>query len=56
MFEPFFTTRLGQGNSGLGLHLVYTMVQRLNGSITVDNRSGKGIVFVIILPDVVHQV
>lgn len=56
MFEPFFTTRLGQGNSGLGLHLVYTMVQRLNGSITVDNRSGNGIVFVIILPGVVHPV
>lgn len=56
MLEPFFTTRLGQGSSGLGLHLVYTMVQRLNGSISVDNHSGNGMVFVITLPGVVHRV
>lgn len=33
MFEPFYTTKRGQGGSGLGLYIVQTIVQRLGGSI-----------------------
>jgi PAS domain S-box-containing protein len=51
VFEPFFTTRRGQGGSGLGLHVVYNLVtQLLKGSIRVDSAPGAGTVFEIFLP------
>jgi signal transduction histidine kinase len=51
VFEPFFTTRRGQGGSGLGLHVVYNLVtQLLKGSIRVDSAPGVGAVFEIFLP------
>ena len=46
VFEPFFTTRRGQGGSGLGLHVVYNLVtQLLKGSIRVVSAPGAGAMF-----------
>lgn len=51
VFRPFFTTRLGQGGSGLGLHIVHTLVTgALGGRIAVESRPGEGCRFVIDLP------
>lgn len=51
LFEPFFTTRRGQGGTGLGLSIVYNLVtSRLAGTITVDSQPGKGAVFTITFP------
>lgn len=51
VFEPFFTTRRHQGGTGLGLHLVYTIVtQKLSGSIAVDSEPGHGTRFILRLP------
>ncbi|HSW06419.1 ATP-binding protein [Aquabacterium sp.] len=51
VFDPFFTTRLGQGGSGLGLHIVYTLVTEvLGGRIEVHSTEGSGTEFVIDLP------
>jgi PAS domain S-box-containing protein len=53
VFDPFFTTRLGQGGSGLGLYLVYNLVHgRLGGSIQLLDGSTGGACFVIELPAV----
>lgn len=42
-FEPFFTTRLGVGGSGLGLHLVYNYVsQVLGGKIKIETPETNG--------------
>lgn len=50
-FDPFFTTRRGQGGSGLGLHIVYNLVtQRLRGSIEVQSSPDAGTRFLLDLP------
>jgi signal transduction histidine kinase len=51
IFDPFVTTKRGQGGSGLGMHLVYNLVtQALNGSISVVSEKGLGVQFRILFP------
>ncbi len=50
-FDPFFTTRRDQGGTGLGLHIVYSLVtNRLGGRINLETAPGKGTQIQIILP------
>lgn len=54
IFEPFYTTKRGQGGSGLGLHIVYNLVtQRLKGIIECESLPGAGTTFIIQIP--MHQ-
>lgn len=51
IFEPFFTTKRNKGGSGLGLHIIYTIVtQQLNGTINIDSDTNKGIEVIIRFP------
>jgi signal transduction histidine kinase len=51
IFDPFVTTKRGQGASGLGMHLVYNLVtQALNGSISLVSEEGHGVKFRILFP------
>jgi signal transduction histidine kinase len=51
IFDPFFTSRMGQGGSGLGLAIVYKLVtQSLAGSIVVASVVGVGTTFTVELP------
>jgi signal transduction histidine kinase len=51
VFDPFFTTRLGQGGSGLGLHIVHNIVTNvLGGQIELHTVEGSGTSFVLNLP------
>jgi len=51
LFEPFFTTRFGQGGSGLGLNIVHGIVTHvLGGSIDVASTWGKGASFTLSIP------
>jgi len=52
VFEPFYTTRRGQGGSGLGLYLVYTLAtQTLEGRIACATLPGEGVTFTLSVPD-----
>ncbi|WP_374307814.1 PAS domain S-box protein [Dongia sp.] len=53
IFDPFFTSKLGQGGSGLGLHIVHNIVTDvLAGSIAVESELGRGTTFSIVIPRV----
>lgn len=52
-FDPFFTTRRNEGGTGLGLHIVYSIVtSRLGGRIHLYSAPGEGTRIQIILPRV----
>lgn len=52
-FDPFFTTRLGKGGSGLGLYIVFNLVTGvLGGEVVMDSRPGEGTRFRLVLPRV----
>ncbi|KTF15566.1 ATP-binding protein [Pseudoalteromonas sp. H105] len=51
IFDPFVTTKRGEGGSGLGMHLVYNLVtQALGGSVFYDEKDERGASFIITLP------
>ena len=50
LYDPFFTTRRGQGGSGLGMHIVYNLVQALGGTIECSSGPGQGTRFTLRMP------
>src|SRR5690606_17210743 len=50
IFEPFFTTKRTSEGIGLGMSIVYGIISKHQGKITVKYAAGKGIVFLIHMP------
>jgi signal transduction histidine kinase len=56
IFDPFFTTKLGTGGSGLGMHIVHSIVINvLGGQIEVQSAPGQGTQMLMRLPLVAPQ-
>lgn len=50
LFEPFFTTKdVGEG-TGLGMSIVFKIIEKHNGKIEINSELGKGSEFIITLP------
>src|SRR5262249_18012876 len=47
--EPFFSTK-GQSGTGLGLAMVYGVMERHGGQIEIDSEPGRGTVIKLIFP------
>ncbi len=51
LFKPFFTTKVNQGGSGLGTHIIYNLIkQTLKGHVRVESEPGQGLKYTITLP------
>jgi signal transduction histidine kinase/ActR/RegA family two-component response regulator len=48
--EPFFSTKAHRGGTGLGLAMVYGMVQRQKGAIEIESAPGRGTCVRLIFP------
>lgn len=56
VFDPFFTTTMGAGGSGLGLHVVHNIVTGiLGGKVELRSALGYGTTFTLLLPAVAPQ-
>jgi len=50
VFNPFFTTDITGKGSGMGLWITKVMVEKMQGTITLNSKRGKGTEFIITLP------
>ena len=51
LYDPFFSTKKGQGGSGLGMAIVRNLVSKtLGGRVSVNSALGQGTSFTIELP------
>jgi signal transduction histidine kinase len=49
IFEPFYTTK-GQKGTGLGLAVIWGIIDNHDGTISVDSKVNEGTTFTILLP------
>jgi signal transduction histidine kinase len=50
LFEPFYSTKLERGGSGLGLYISQYIVKEHGGSLLLSSRPGCGTLAQVILP------
>jgi two-component system CheB/CheR fusion protein len=55
VMEPFFSTRLAQGGTGLGLYISHTIISNHKGTMDIASSQGKGTVVTLRLPQMEDQ-
>jgi PAS domain S-box-containing protein len=50
IFDPFFTTKKQGEGTGLGLNIVYRIITKYEGTITVESKENMGTTFIIKFP------
>jgi len=56
IFEPFFTTKKEAYGVGLGLSIIYGIIERHKGTVEVKSRPGEGATFILKLPVTESQI
>ena len=56
IFDPFFTTKAKGKGTGMGLSIAYGIVQKYNGTISVESTAVSGTTFHIFLPESSREV
>lgn len=51
IFKPFFTTKGDSGGTGIGLTIVYSVVNEFKGKINIKSDEGKGTTTTIQIPN-----
>lgn len=52
VFDPFFTTKRARGGIGLGMNIIYNLVNdKLLGSISVNSEEGEGAIYHFKIPN-----
>lgn len=51
IFDPYFTTK--QGGSGLGLAVVYSIINKHGGHISLESETGRGTTFTLFIPAII---
>ena len=52
VFEPYFTTKEFGAGSGMGLSVVYGIVKKCNGAISIESSVGKGTTVEVLFPKI----
>jgi two-component system cell cycle sensor histidine kinase/response regulator CckA len=52
LFEPFFTTKADREGTGIGMAVVYQIVERAGGFVHVESEPGRGTRIRVVLPRV----
>ncbi len=55
IFEPFYTTKESGIGTGMGLSIVFGIVEESGGAIRCESASGEGTLFTILLPAIEEQ-
>jgi two-component system, NtrC family, sensor kinase len=51
IFDPFFTTKEPGQGTGLGLSISHSIMDRIGGSLELDNKPGQGATFIVRIPN-----
>ena len=55
VFDPFFTTKETGKGTGLGLWIIYGIIEKMGGSISIKSEVGKGTTFTVAVPAVIPE-
>ncbi len=56
VFDPFFTTKRARGGTGLGMNIIYNLVNdKLLGSVKVSSEEGHGTEYHFTIPNLTHD-
>jgi signal transduction histidine kinase len=50
VFQPFFTTKVPERGTGLGLFVSKSIVESMRGELTLEHTDDRGTVFAVFLP------
>jgi signal transduction histidine kinase/CheY-like chemotaxis protein len=50
IFDPYFSTKMKESGSGLGLYVTYGIIKAHNGEVEVSSKVGKGTTFDVFIP------